>query len=41
MNGTTKIDKTYNQIKNEERRLKLIAETTLASLSICLILLYN
>lgn len=30
LNGTTKIDKAYKQIKNEERRLKLIAETKLS-----------
>ena len=30
LNGTTKIDKAYRQIKNEERRLKLIAETKLS-----------
>ena len=27
LNGTTKIDKAYKQIKNEERRLKIIAQT--------------
>jgi 16S rRNA G966 N2-methylase RsmD len=31
LNGTIKIDKAYKQIKNEERRLKLIAETKLCS----------
>jgi 16S rRNA G966 N2-methylase RsmD len=31
LNGTIKIDKAYKQIKNEERRLKLIAETKLRS----------
>jgi DNA modification methylase len=31
LNGTTRIDKAYNQIKNEERRLELIAETKLCS----------
>src|SRR5918995_7487220 len=30
LNGTTKIDKAYRQIKNEERRLKLIAESKLS-----------
>src|ERR687892_1890227 len=30
LNGTTKIDEAYRQIKNEERRLKLIAETKLS-----------
>jgi 16S rRNA G966 N2-methylase RsmD len=30
LNGTTKIDKAYKQIKNEESRLKLIAETKLS-----------
>ena len=30
LNGTTKIDKAYKEIKNEERRLNLIAETKLS-----------
>jgi predicted methyltransferase len=31
LNGTTRIGKAYKQIKNEERRLKLVAETKLCS----------
>ena len=30
LNGTTKIDKAYKQIKNEEGRLKIIAQTKLS-----------